>query len=1032
MKFKFLLSFLLLGFFISSGLAQMKDLNLPKTKIDIKDVHVKSKAHVTQSQRLNTRPVVFRQVDNSNLLLEKKGLKAGFLNSRSVPSYIEGTLKAENENAGKANNPVLDYLKAAAPAMKISQPEAEFLEKSTSVDELNMTHTLMQQMINGVPIFGGEIILHAKDGQINFLNGSYYPTIDMNTTPNINGQQSYNIVNSDLGVMEQYNSNVTWFEGQKKDPELVVYPNSDTFSLVYHVTEYKNLIERWEYFVDAHTGKIVDKYPSICKFHNHDINTEEITSSNESVSETMESPTEVLLDGSKTATALDLFDIQRTINTYQVGSRYYMIDGSRDIFASTPSQMPNNPNGVIWTIDAQNTSPANYDFKYDHITSTNNSWNNKTGVSAHYNAGKAFEYFRNVFNRSSINGSGGNIISLINVADDDGKSMGNAFWNGQAMFYGNGDNAFYPLARGLDVAGHEMTHGVIEGTANLTYQGESGALNESFADVFGVMIDRNNWQIGETVVKPSAYPSGALRDMADPHNGAPTNNYNRGWQPKHYNERYIGDQDNGGVHINSGIPNHAFYRFATAVGKDKAEKVYYRALTNYLTKSAKFSDCRVAVVKAASDLYSTAEVNAAKQAFDAVGVFGDEPGDYQNDIDQNPGQDFVLMTGSDYRGLYLYNTNGEQIVQLTNNTVISKPSISDDGSEIVYIGGDKKMYYIYIDWNPNNSTFSEDVLSSDPVWRNAVISKDGSKIAALLNQLSNEVYVFYFGPNGVVQNTFELYNPTYSSGVKTGDVNYADAMEFDLSGEYIIYDAENEIQSAFGGSIKYWDIGFVKVWNNQSNSFSFGEVSKLFTSLPQNTSAGNPSFSKNSPYIIAFDFIDENDEVTIYGANIETGDLGLVFENNTLGFPNFSSADSHVLFDNDGNTATNIGIGKLGSNKIEVVENPILFTTNRRWAVWFSNGQRVLSSTEFTSIEGKDLFKIEENPASQNLTLIINDNISSNYTVSVMDINGRTMLNKEFYGEQRPQLDISNLSSGAYIVTVKTVNSLSSQKFVKQ
>ena len=82
-----------------------------------------------------------------------------------------------------------------------------------------------------------------------------------------------------------------------------------------------------------------------------------------------------------------------------------------------------------------------------------------------------------------------------------------------------------------------MTHGVIQSTANLEYQGESGALNESFADVFGTMIDRDDWKIGEDVVKTSFFPSGALRDLENPHNGAPTNNFDKGWQPRHYNER---------------------------------------------------------------------------------------------------------------------------------------------------------------------------------------------------------------------------------------------------------------------------------------------------------------------------------------------------------------------------------------------------------------------------------------------------------------------------------------------------------------
>jgi Zn-dependent metalloprotease len=98
-------------------------------------------------------------------------------------------------------------------------------------------------------------------------------------------------------------------------------------------------------------------------------------------------------------------------------------------------------------------------------------------VSAHYNAGQAFEYFRNTFNRNSINGSGGNVISIINVTDENDGNMDNAFWSQTAMYYGNGDVAFQQLARGLDAAGHEMSHGVIDNTANLEYLSQSGALN---------------------------------------------------------------------------------------------------------------------------------------------------------------------------------------------------------------------------------------------------------------------------------------------------------------------------------------------------------------------------------------------------------------------------------------------------------------------------------------------------------------------------------------------------------------------------
>jgi Zn-dependent metalloprotease len=115
------------------------------------------------------------------------------------------------------------------------------------------------------------------------------------------------------------------------------------------------------------------------------------------------------------------------------------------------------------------------------------------------------------------------------------------------MWYGNGDQTFTELAGGLDVGGHEMTHGVIEQTANLEYQYESGALNESFADVFAVCIDRGDFKIGEDVVRPLTTTDGCLRNMQFPNSSTPS-------QPKHVSEQYFGTQDNGGVHINSGIP----------------------------------------------------------------------------------------------------------------------------------------------------------------------------------------------------------------------------------------------------------------------------------------------------------------------------------------------------------------------------------------------------------------------------------------------------------------------------------------------
>lgn len=1029
---KLMVIFLLTGSHLSY--AQFKKIAFdPQIKVENKDLILAQKENITVANEYNFSDVVFSSLDNATLNGLNSELKPGIINERKVPAYIEGQLKSTGKRGFTTENLTFEYLDAAAPLMQIKQPSQEFKIQSIEIDALDITHVRLIQLVKGLPVYGAEIIIHGEGQNFDFLNGTYYPTIEIeNITPIYQKQQTLSIAEDDLGGAVTYENEISRVGDLTPTSNLVIYPYNDKFLLAYHITIYKNLIDRWEYFIDANTGEVINKYTSICKFHNHK------HGQGEQCKEILNDhilPTEsAFLDGKATATAQDLFNINRLINTYEVASKYYMIDGSRDIFASAPNKLPNDPEGVIWTIDAFNTSPAKDNFRYDHVTSNNNVWSNKTSVSAHYNGGKAFEYFRTIHNRKSINGSGGNIISLINVAEDDGSSMGNAFWNGQAMFYGNGDGAFLPLARGLDVAGHEMTHGVIQSTANLEYQGESGALNESFADVFGAMIDRDDWKIGEDVVKSAAFPSGALRDLENPHNGASTNNFNAGWQPRHYNERYKGNEDNGGVHINSGIPNWAFFKFATAVGKDKAEKVYFRALSNYLTKSSKFVDCRIAVIKAAADLFGTTEINAAKKAFDEVGILGETGGNYETDLNTNPGQEFVLTTGANNSGLFIYNTSGVNLGQISTKSILSKPSISDDGSEIVFVGTDNKMYYLQIDWSKNPATLQEQTLSNEPIWRNVIISKDGLKIAALTKEEINDVYVYYFGGANVTQSRFELYNPTYTQGITTGDVNYADAMEFDITGEYIMYDAENEIKSNNAGSIIYWDISFIKVWNNASNTFALGQVDKLYASLPDDISIGNPTFSKNSPYIIAFDYIDENGDVNILGGNIESGKVSLIYENNTLGYPNYSSKDDKLVFDFEGSTALNLGVTTLKSNKIEPAANPTTFVNSRRWAVWFSNGKRSLSNIAFD----KNLnagFTIVENPTANVLRLNINSSTyHKNTSLKVTDLSGKVVVVQDFNNTGQNdsiEVNINDLNAGMYFVTLQCGEAINTLGFVK-
>jgi len=230
---------------------------------------------------------------------------------------------------------------------------------------------------------------------------------------------------------------------------------------------------------------------------------------------------------------------------------------------------------------------------------------------AHYNAAMTYDYYMNTFGRDSINGQGMTIKSTVHY----GSAYNNAFWNGSQITFGDGDGyVFSPLGSGLDVVAHELTHGVTQYTAGLVYSYQSGALNESYSDVMGAMVDRDGWLMGEDVYTPHT-PGDALRSLSNPPQFG---------QPDHMNNYVNTSSDNGGVHTNSGIPNKAAYNVAAAIGKDKMEQIWYRALTDYLTSGAQFSDARDASVQAAADLYgaSSAEVAAVDSGFAAVGITG--------------------------------------------------------------------------------------------------------------------------------------------------------------------------------------------------------------------------------------------------------------------------------------------------------------------------------------------------------------------------------------------------------------------------
>jgi Zn-dependent metalloprotease len=248
--------------------------------------------------------------------------------------------------------------------------------------------------------------------------------------------------------------------------------------------------------------------------------------------------------------------------------------------------------------------------------------------AAHDNAGKVYDYYFNAFQRDGIDDQGGAMVSTVHYGSDP-EDAENAAWIGEAqqMIYGDGGKIFKPLPYGLDVVGHEFTHGIIDNTSGLIYEGQSGALNESYADVFGALIDRDNWTIGEAVIKSPPYPLKFLRSLQDPTGGG---NYdvsdplNSIGQPAHMNDYadlpYTRKGDNGGVHVNSGIPNLVAYLIARDLGLEKTGQIYYRTLTQYLTPNSDFADAARATIRAAKDLYGNTEAGAITVVLPRVGL----------------------------------------------------------------------------------------------------------------------------------------------------------------------------------------------------------------------------------------------------------------------------------------------------------------------------------------------------------------------------------------------------------------------------
>ncbi|MCY1045110.1 M4 family metallopeptidase [Corallococcus sp. bb12-1] len=289
--------------------------------------------------------------------------------------------------------------------------------------------------------------------------------------------------------------------------------------------------------------------------------------------------------------------------------------------------------GVV-TYDAKNASTASGQTK---ITDDNDKWGEatdparaKAGIDAHYGAAMTYDFLKNVLGRDSIDGAGEKLVNYVHVKNN----YVNAYWDGDKMSYGDGDGKQSGPLTTLDIAGHEIAHGLTERTAGLIYSGESGGLNESFSDIIGTGVEwyaaknnpeaKWNWTVGEAAWTPNNGDSeDGLRYMNDP----TKDNYSV--------DNYKNYPKQTEVHGSSGISNNAFYLLVEGgknktsglevkggVGMEDGLKIFGRALTTYMTPKTTFAQAREATIKSATDLYGATsdQVQKVKDAWTAVGV----------------------------------------------------------------------------------------------------------------------------------------------------------------------------------------------------------------------------------------------------------------------------------------------------------------------------------------------------------------------------------------------------------------------------
>ena len=484
-----------------------------------------------------------------------------------------------------------EFLRQNKKLFGLDDPDHEAVIAEIHTDRAGNTHVRYQQMAAGVPVFGHQLIVNLDgQGAVVGSSGDLFPNLRVATTPKIDAAKALILAIGDA------RGNKQWMH---KAPLLTVLIHDGTPHLCWQVTiegttkdlAGNNAPAKWEYFIDAVSGKVVWRYDNL-QAHTQTTGTGTGRYCGSVILNTVHN---------------------HTSNNYELEDRW------------SPTS------ARIYTHDASKTGqPVSQD--------NNNAWNATNqgpDVDCLYYTRQVYEYFLIKHGRDSFDDAAADMHIWAHY----GTNLNNAYWDGARVKIGDGDGTTWSPFSCLDTVAHEWTHAVTEYTAGLVYWNESGAINESMSDVFACLIE-GDWLYGEDNWLGTGAPAG--RNLADPTNGGqydpahPIDSVLAGHQPDHTDDQYTGSLDYGGVHINSGICNKAAHLIAVGgvhrniaicegLGTDILGRLYYQALTSHLTSGAGFDDLRDAVLDSLDDLYlGDPKYNrwrtSINNAFAAVGI----------------------------------------------------------------------------------------------------------------------------------------------------------------------------------------------------------------------------------------------------------------------------------------------------------------------------------------------------------------------------------------------------------------------------